>query len=70
MYIYVYIYVLDQTSVSTSVWSRSVWCSGRRRRKWAPKMRVLKPVYMKCLVNKKVYVVCIIHLGLAQINIP
>jgi len=34
------------------------------------KMRVLKPVYMKGQVSKKVHVVCIVPLGLAQENIP
>jgi len=33
-------------------------------------MRGLKPVYIKGLVSKKVHVVCIVHSGLAQANIP
>ena len=35
-----------------------------------PKMSVLRPVYMKDLVSKEVHVVCIVHLGLAQVDIP
>jgi len=60
----------DQTS--TLVWSRSARWSGRvnEPRKWAPRMRVLKLVYMQGLISKKVHVVCIVHLGLAQVNVP